>query len=209
MTTPLETPIPESVRWLGSIVVPALSGLFGVVIGAWLTSRRDRAERKLDFVAKQVHSFYSPMLGLRSEVRTESAVRLKVQAAASAAWAQICADANERPLEVRERISTERGPEFTKLIEYDNAKLHEKVLPAYRKMVDLFRENYALADPETQSYYQSLVEFVDGWNRWVEKALPTEVLKRLDHGEGNLEAFYEHLERKHAVLRRKLSSGEV
>ena len=201
--------VTEAVRWTASLVVPALAGLGGVAIGAWLTSRRERAQRRLAFLEKQLTNFYSPMLGLRNEVQTEGAFRVRVQGAASAAWAQLCADMAALEITERQRITSERGPEFTRIIEYDNTKLHEKLLPAYRKMVELFRENYYLAESATQGHYHALVEFVEGWNRWVEKALPPEVLKRLEHSEDNLAPFYAHIEAKHAEIRATLSKGKV
>jgi hypothetical protein len=32
----------DVVRWIASIAIPAVSGLAGVAIGAWLTSRREQ-----------------------------------------------------------------------------------------------------------------------------------------------------------------------
>ena len=47
----------ELVRWGISIGIPALSGLVGVVIGAWLTGRRERSQRRLAFVEEQLKDF--------------------------------------------------------------------------------------------------------------------------------------------------------
>jgi len=195
------------VRWATSIAIPAVSGLAGVVIGAWLSSRREVKQRKLAFLEKQLSTFYSPMLGLRNEVSSHGAFRLRVQNEADAAWRQLCTEIGNLDVEARQRILNERAPEFTRIIEYDNTKLYEELLPAYRKMVELFRDCYWLAESETRVYYPELLEFVEVWNRWNDKALPPEVLKRLEHGEDNLAPFYAHIERMQDAIRKKLKDG--
>ena len=74
-------------------------------------------------------------------------------------------------------------------------------------MVELFREYYWLAEPETRAFYGDLLEHVEVWNRWIDKALPVEVLKRLEHGEDRLTPFYEHIEHTHNAIRQKLKDG--
>jgi len=197
----------EAVRWAVALIVPAAAGLIGVVVGAWLTSRRERTQRQLAYLEQQLSSFYSPMLGLRNEVRAHGALRLRIQNEADAAWHQLCAESEGLDSLEHQRLTGERGPEFTRIIEYDNNKLHEDLLPAYRKIQSLFRENYWLAEPETCSFYAEVVEFVEVWNRWVEKSLPVEVLKRLQHTERNLTPFYEDIEKQHDVIRNKIKAG--
>ena len=204
---PTDQAVVELVRWGASLAVPALAGLAGVMIGAWLTSRREKRQRQLAFLEKQLSLFYSPMLGLRNEIQAYGTLRAMVQNEAQAAWAQICADTDNLPLHKRQKITTDRGPEFTRLIEFDNERLHKELLPAYRKMVTLFRENYWLSEPATRDYYAGVLEFVDLWERWVDKALPAEVLKRLGHTEEKLKPFYEHLAKEHDEIRSKLKAG--
>lgn len=203
----LGEPIIDSVRLIVSVGIPALSGLVGVAIGAWLTSLREQKQRKLAFLEKQLSEFYSPMLGLRNEVKANGEFRARVQVEANAAWLTLCSNIEKHDFEGSQRLTRERGPEFARIIDYDNSKLYEELLPAYRKMVELFRENYWLAEPETRSYYGGLVEFVEIWNRWIDKSLPVEVLKRLDHGEAKLDLFYEHVEKFHDSIRQKLKKG--
>lgn len=193
----------EIVRW----IIPAIFGLAGVIIGAFLTSRREGKQRKLAFLEKQLSTFYSPMLGLRNEISAHGAFRLRVQNEADAAWKKLCAETENFDVEARQRISNQRSPEFARIIEYDNTKLHEALLPAYRKMVDLFRDFYWLAESETHAYYPDLIEFTEVWNRWNDKALPPEVLKRLEQGKDNLSPFYAHIEQMHDAIRKKLKNG--
>ena len=139
----------EAVRWAVALIVPAAAGLVGVVVGAWLTSRRERRQRQLAYLEKQLSSFYSPMLGLRNEVRTHGALRIRIMNEASAAWTQVCAESEHLDVLERQRITKERGPEFTRIIEYDNNKLHEDLLPAYRKiMASLPRKLLARRRPD-------------------------------------------------------------
>ena len=85
----------------------------------------------------------------------------------------------------------------------------EELIPAYKAMVKIFRENMWLAESSTREYFQKLLEFVDIWDRSLDKSMPVEVLKELKHTEKTLHPFYEHLEQTHSSLRKKLESGEV
>lgn len=183
-----------------------MAGFVGVVTGAWLTSRRERTQRKLDFCATQLKDFYSPMLGLRSEIRMLSELRLRIQNTALDV------------LEDRTKGSSKTGPailsaisatsEHEKLIEYDNKQLREDLLPAYREMAKLFRDNYWLADTDTRAFYRELIEYVEIWNRSQANTIPGGVLQRLGHAEAKLHPFYEHLQQKHDSLRKKIEDGE-
>lgn len=199
----------EMIRWGISIVVPALSGLVGVVIGAWLTGRRDRRQRRLAFVEKQLESFYSPMLGLRHEIRMRGKLRLRIHDAADTVWRELCKQAREVSVEALRDLSRDRDTEFKRLIEYDNTRLQDGLLPAYRQMVKLFRENLWLADPDTRAYSQPLIEFVELWARWLAKSIPAEVLECLGHSEKTLQAFYDHLQQRHDALRGRIETGIV
>jgi|SRR5580700_2439168 hypothetical protein len=196
----------DFVNWLVPILLPAAAGFGGVLVGAWLTSQRDQRQRQLAFLEKQLASFYSPLLGLRNEVRAQSRLRLRIQSEASAAWADISAESEQLGSAFRHAIA-EREREFARIIEYDNDKLRKDLLPAYTEMLRVFRENYWLANAETRTFYEPLVEFVEVWNRWTAHALPPEVFMRLDHSEANLDPFYSHLETTHNAIRAKIEAG--
>lgn len=202
-----DTACQELIRWSVSIVVPAAAGLIGVAIGAWLTSRRERSQRRLDNLEKQLTHFYSPMLGLRNEIRMHGELRVRIQGAANSTWNKLCAEARSVSTEALTTFSLTRGAEFKSIIDYDNEKLHKELLPAYHVMAQLFRENLWLADPVTCTHYESLIEFVEIWDRWEAKAMPAELLKELGHTEAKLTEFYEHLQQKHDSLRQKLKDG--
>lgn len=195
-------------QWIVSLAV-GLTGLVGVLIGAWLTQRRERSNRQHQFLARQLHELYAPLVGLRTEVRVRSELRARVHSEADAAWHELVERARAVGIEAMGRISTERGPEFKKIIEYDNRVLVEELIPTYRKMLTTLRDHLWLAERETREYFPTLLEFVELWERWLSKTLPNEVLERLHHGEGQLKAFYDHIEGMHDRLRTAVSQGEV
>lgn len=199
----------DLIRWAVSIAIPAIAGLVGVVIGAWLTGRREQRQRRMAFVEKQLKDFYSPMLGLRNEIHMRSDLRDRIHDAADVVWKNLCAQAREVSTEAPGEPLRSRSPEFTKLIEYDNKQLQEDLLPAYQQMAKLFRENLWLAEPETTTHYQRLIEFVELWDRWLARAIPAEVIEHLEHGEERLKPFYEHLQQQHDDLRAKIERGEA
>jgi hypothetical protein len=197
------------IHWGISIGIPAASGLGGVMLGAWLSGKRETRQRQLEFIKKQLRDFYSPLLGIRSEIRMRSELRVKIHKAANTEWQRLCEKTKDFEVEARQKITEERGNEFKEIIEYDNRQLKEELIPAYRKMVNLFRNNMWLAEDETKKYFKSLLEFVELWERWLDRSLPTEVIQTLEHGEESLHPFYDHLQNKHDELRNKLQEGHV
>lgn len=129
-------------NWIGVLptgLISFFSGLLGIITGAfltaWLASRRDRVNRRNAFIKKQLKEFYSPMLGLRLEIRTHSELREKLQSTAGAVWQEYC-----RTLAPGESTQ-QKFEKYRELIEYDNLKLQNELIPAYNKMVALFRDN--------------------------------------------------------------------
>ena len=98
-----------------------------------------------------------------------------------------------------------RWPTFEKLTEYDNRQLVEELLPSYRKMIEIYRDKYWLADPASRVHFDTLIAFVEIWDRWLDKSLPAEVLEMIGHEEETLYPFYEHLQTKHDELRQILA----
>ncbi len=199
--------------WLASPFLPAIFGLVGILIGvpltAWLSSLRDTAQRRYSFGERQLKDLYSPLLALRSEIRIKSQLREKVHAAAHAEWQRLCQEARDTadPPENLRKLSAEKGSEFERLFDYDNQQLVEDLIPSYRKMLTVLRDNLWLAEPETRSYLGKLIEFVELWERWLAKAVTPEVVRRLGHSEESLHPFYELLEKQHDELRGRLSRG--
>jgi hypothetical protein len=192
-----------------SISVSALVGLAGVILGAWLTGRNQRIERRLSFIEKQLKYFYSPMLGLRNEIKMRSQLRERIQQTADEVWKNLCKEARRISEERLKRLSEERFPEFANLVNYDNRKLQDELLPAYRQMAKLFCENFWLADADTRDYYPHLIEFIEIWDRVLDKSIPGEVLDKLKHSEEKLMPFYRHLQERHDELRGKIKEAKA
>ncbi|MDF0673750.1 MAG: hypothetical protein P0120_05325 [Nitrospira sp.] len=199
----------DLIRWAVSIAVPAIAGLLGVGIGAWLTGRREKRQCRLAFIEKQLKDFYSPMLGLRNEIFMRSNLRVRIHDTADIVWRELCTQASRLSPEALGELSRTRGPEFTSLTDYDNSQLRKELIPAYQQMAKLFRDSYWLAHPETRAHYEELIEFVELWERWLAKTIPAEVIQRLQHTEERLKPFYAHLEKKHDLLRSSIESGAV
>ncbi|MCK5230969.1 MAG: hypothetical protein KAR13_11920 [Desulfobulbaceae bacterium] len=209
----MSKPTPETfnmIRWIIPVTFPAISGLVGVLIGAWLSNRQHRKKQKLEFLEKQISYFYSPLLGIRDEIRMLSELRQKISQSADRHRKKMCADAMESGgPEYVEKLTSERRDDFMKSIEYDNRQLTESLLPSYRKMASIFRDNYYLAENRTRNFFRVLLEFIDIWDRWLDKSIPHEVVEELAHGENPLQPFYEDLEKTHDELRTKLSNVDV
>jgi hypothetical protein len=188
-------------------ILPVASGLVGVLIGAWLSGRRERSQRRLAFVEKQLASFYSPMLGIREEIAAVSLLRMRVQEEAAKAWRDLTRIGPGAADPVVLKELAQREEEFNKIIQFDNDKLTGELLPAYRKMANLFRENYWLAEKDTRHFYPAVLAFVEIWERWMANTLPVEVWRRLDHAESNLLWFYEHIAKCHDRLRSRVELG--
>jgi hypothetical protein len=140
----------EMTRWIALTDVPAIAGLAGVLMGSWLTRRQQKEQRKLDFVEKQLRCFYSPLVGIRNEIYMLSELRLTISQSSDRHWRKLCEEAREAggPDYVK-KVMDRRRDEFMKSIEYDNNQLTEGLLPAYRRMVTIFRDNYYLAEERT------------------------------------------------------------
>ncbi len=142
-------------------IVAVVAALVGVVLGDRLAYLRERATRKHEFVRRQVEEFYSPLAGIRHEIRAKSELRVRISSAADAAWRRLCDEVRDEAHELQ-ALSDERFPEFKKIIEYNNQQLAGDLLPSYRKMLDLFREKYWLSNDSTRQHYGALVERVRG-----------------------------------------------
>ena len=204
---PKVPPMSEPFQQYIAPAVSALAGFVGVAIGAWLTSKREQAQRKLKFIEDQLSLFYSPLWGIKNTIHRNAELRETLQEIGQEQWALLCTETEALSPEEKQKITFEKWPKFKKLLEYDDQKFEEELFPLYQEMLECFRKNYWLADEETRNFYPTLLQYVDVWNRNLKDALPYEVWKSLDHKESHLLAFYEHLEAKHNELSEMLRSG--
>ena len=181
-----------------NIVMTAVAGLAGVVLGGWIAGRHERIERQQNRAREQLNSFYSPLLGMRMAIQAKSAVREQVTNTAGAAWAEPFRDVTPGDHETVRTLGERQG--YEKVIEENNRQLKEELLPLYRQMIDHFTKNLAHAEPSTRNYYVELVRFVDIWDRWLKGTIPREVLVKLEHTEDGLQPFYQDLQNHHDRL---------
>lgn len=215
MVGTLPESVPESANminwiWIISITAPAIAGLGGVWIGALLTSRQQKEQRKLAFIEKQLRYFYSPLLGIRNEVRMLNELQVKISKSADANWQKICKETHQADdFDFIDKEMGKRREQFKRIIDYNNKQLTESLLPSYSRMVSIFREYYYLAVPSTCKYFCPLLEYVDIWDRWLANSIPNEVIEDLDHGERVLHPFYDEIEKTHDKFRKKLANGKT
>jgi hypothetical protein len=172
-----------------SAVSSGLIGLIGVLVGggiSWFAQRRARRNARR---AEQLNAFYAPLFGIVAEIRARSEVRLLVDRAASAAWTELVA---RRQAAGRGRVDDDDA-RFAPVIDYNNRQLADVLLPLYRRMVKHFAENIGYAEPSTLKHFPALVEFVEVWERWLDKSLPAEAAAKLQHDETKLFPLYREI----------------
>jgi hypothetical protein len=189
---------------LWTAIIPAAFGLVGVALGGYISAYNQKRERERRRRSDQLGEFYGPMLALRADVLAKSELRVKISGAASAAWWALMEDAGKGGVEHRREVREQRFPLFEKIIEYNNRELAEDILPTYRKMVELFRSKMHFAEFSTIEHFATLLEFVEIWNRWLDKSLPSEVLEQLNHSENKLYPFYEDLADTFVCMQQRL-----
>ena len=175
-------------------IIPPLATLLAGYIGVRYGLKKIKIEKRLEFIEKQLKEFYSPILGRRKYIRAKSEFRLKVERISGRQWKE---NAQKGIQQSAESVSGE--------IEYNNKQLEEEFLPLYREMLTIFRDNYWLAEPETRQFYNELVEYVEGWNRWKAKGVTAETMQEIGHSEEKLKPLYDELEKRVDILRFELS----
>jgi len=200
------------ISWIKNLITQnfsAITGLFGVYIGASLARRQMNKERKLRFYEKQLREFYSPLLGVRKEIQILSEFRLAGEQAQNEWWQDVCKRGNNiKDISNVKEYYDKEGKQITSQIDYENRQLVDKIIPSYRKMVDIFKNNYWLAEIETKEYFPILIKFVETWERHLSRSHSMEVLKEISVSEDKLMTFYKDLEDQCSVLREKLKSGK-
>ena len=187
-----------------TLLLQFFSALVGALIVYVFGIRKLSIELRNAFIQKQMSGFYSPIAGYRKRIRAKSEVRGKVSIVANEAWKELCVPYSEakQPMHNHEELYAP----FGKIIQYDNKQLREELMPLYRRILDLFTENYWLADEDTRAYYQDFLEFVEIWERFLAEALPSEVLLKLEHSEEDVLPFYEHVERRLSALQEEINA---
>jgi hypothetical protein len=187
--------------WLtAQTLIPAVAGLLGVAVGGWMQGHHQKKERENAFIKERLRDFYAPLLGMRSEIRAKSELRLKVSSITHAEW-QAKFEGIADP-EVKKAIDTQESPKYEKVFDYNDKQLREEIVPLYKRMLEWFSSHMWLAESSTLAHYPTLVEFVEIWNRV--DTLPGAVATKLEHSEKKLYPLYDDLKSNFDNLSKKL-----
>lgn len=203
-------------QWVVSVALPALAGLGGVLLGARMSERRDRAQRRAAFIERQLRELYSPLPGLRAEI--QALTELREDAAGGAAgttWEDLISKAQQRGgddhqkrISEVQRVREERWPAFEAQIKFDNEQFKNHFLPSYRQMLKTLRDNLWLAEPCTREHFEELTRYVAIWERHLAETIVPEAIAALGHTEAKLQPFYQNLIAVHDRLGGELAAGE-
>jgi hypothetical protein len=185
-------------------LTPVISGglaLLGAWLGSTLSARREREERRFRFVKQQLEEFYGPFYALRREIAAKSDLRPRISSAAGNEWSKLIQSIDQ---EEQRRIEEREWPKYEAIIAYNNEQLRRELLPLYARMLDLFREKMWLAEPSTRDHYESLVDYVELWNRWLAGSLPAAVVIGVAHDESTLQPLYVNVAQELENLRSRL-----
>lgn len=174
-------------------IIPPIATLLAGYIGVRYGLKQIKIEKHLEFIEKQLKEFYSPILGRRKFIRAKSEFRKKVDTISGRQWEENAKKGIQQSIE-----------SVDNKIKYNNRQLDEEFLPMYNEMLTIFKDNYWLAEPETKEFYNELVEYVEGWNRWKGKGVTNETMKEIGHSEEKLKPFYEELDKRTDILRSEI-----
>ncbi len=178
-----------------------VGGLIGNFFSNWQTSRREKAARHHELQLRKLKEFYGPLLSLHNEIQARSELRVKIQEAADRLHIEAMLQAGPHGVET---ASDAHLPTILKTIADENQTFRDVLMPRYRDMVQIFRDNMWLAEPETRAHFAALIEFVDVWDKILTDRLPREVAPAIGHTETNLKPFYSNLAATHDRLRVEL-----
>lgn len=189
-------------------LISAAAGLSGVLLGGWLSDRRERQKQRNDFFKLQLSEFYGPLLSMFTEVRARDALRVKLIRA-------ITQHHQRQMLEVRQEghdaVHDASMESLNKLATVSNDErriFRETAMPAYRQMLTTFREKIWLAEPDTRNFLPDFIEFIDVWERTLRDTISPDIATAVGHNEQNLDDFYQHIKSTHDHLRHILGSAQ-
>jgi hypothetical protein len=186
-------------------VISAAVVLISVVVGSWLTDRREREKQRRDYITRQLSELYGPLLSLRWQVTARHEFRDKTTSAVDKMWDDLRPEmrrAGAADKTIVELHTSDRD----KLTDYDQHALKEIFLPDYHEMLTLMRKNIWLAEQTTRANFDALIEYVDTWDMFVNGVIKGGVVRHLGQGEAKLLPFYNDVEQIHDRLRSELAT---
>jgi hypothetical protein len=175
-------------------LISAGAGLLGVVVGGVLTAYSQWRDRLNERYRDQLQNFYSPILGLREEIKVKSRFRVRLQEITEEKWQQNVRTATEKDC-----------ADYARVIEYGNEQLKKELIPTYEEIAKLFKERMYLAEPSTRDHYSKLIDFMEIWRLFLANSLSYAVANEIVHSEKDLYPFYEDVEKNFVRLQKKLS----
>jgi hypothetical protein len=195
-------PTPEPTHW-AQLLVPALSGLAGTLVGGWIATRNQGKDRRHRRYEEQLR-FYAELLSIRKVIRAKSELRQRLHSMLHESWNDDPRAMEQFRTPFMEDLHKRRGEEYDKLFEYSNDQLRNELIPLYRKMIDVWVANMGQAEESTQKYFSTLVDFVEIWNRFLHGSLPQGVVRQSTDQEKTLYPLYDDIEQQVARLRKEL-----
>jgi hypothetical protein len=193
-----------------SILIPLISaaaGLIGVVVGSWLTDRRERDKQRRDYITRQLSELYGPLLSLRGQVTARHEFPDKVTSAIHKQWDALSPEIQKTGADLKTIVDL-RTAELDAFTDHDQKALRERFMPDYQEMLTLMRKNMWLAEKSTRDNFGSLVEYVDTWDIFIKGVIRAGVVMKLGQGESKLRPFYTDIEEIHDRLRSELTTKQ-
>jgi hypothetical protein len=188
-------------------LITAAAGLIGVVVGSWLTDRRERDKQRRDYITCQLSELYGPLLSLRGQVTARHEFPDKVTSAIHKHWDALSPEIPKTGADLK-RIVDLRTAELDAFTDYDQNALRERFMPDYQEMLTLMRKNMWLAEKSTRANFGSLVEYVDTWDIFAKGIIKGGVVMKLGQGESKLQPFFANIEEIHDRLRSELTTKQ-
>jgi len=125
----------DSIKGFLFTIVGALVGAYGVYKYGL---KQSQIKARLEFIEKQIQEFYSPMVGLITDIIAKNELRIKISKASDVEWRKIMEDVT--PVVYEHLKDNSEIKKFSKIIEYDNEELIRHIIPSYKKMLVIFQE---------------------------------------------------------------------
>ena len=187
---------------LVTALISAGSGLLGVIVGGLLAFLNSYRHDRRDSLRQKLELFYGPMLAIRARIKAKSELRLKLSAILGDEWAKLYSGIDDP--ELKKKIDQERSPQYQRVLDQWNNDLGEEIIPAYKKMAELFVAKMYLAEDEVRRFFPIRMEHVEILEMHHKNPFPREVAMKLDHNEKKLYPFYLSLDEQFRNLQKKL-----
>lgn len=190
--------IPDSLANFWNVAWPYIPYGAGIILSVCathiFTARHFRKTKWHEFNQRRLDEFYGPMLGLIKQVRANAETSVKASDASNQAWRKICGR-NPQPFEDHDKSFEP----FLKSLDYENERFRKTDLPAFDKMLEIFKSKIHLAYPSTKMLFDQFSQYVDHWHRpfppeaAIELGISGEPLAKLS---ADVEAHADNLRRK-------------